>query len=178
MRNKFFFNKNLFELEEDESKWDEIDYEISLRKMASNVMLKISSLLELVHTNNGGEPSEYIPFSLEAALLLSASITFDLHDNHMSFSTFSVYCECCKTKIYNEPAAIHTMSDVMKSLPDAMFCHKLGHFIDGEKIQNYLFDRNFEYTLIKHCCPHDYDTTPNDSCIGNDQEFLDGFNSH
>ncbi len=57
--------------------------------MASNVMLKISSLLELVHMNNGGEPSEY----------------------------------------------------VMKSLPDAMFCHKLGHFIDGEKIQNYLFDR-------------------------------------
>ena len=123
MRNNFFFNKNLFKLEEDESESDEIDYENSLRKMASNVMLKISSLLELVHTNNGGEPSEYIPFSLEAALLLSALITFDLHDNDMSFSRFSVYCECCKTKIYNESAAIHTMSDVMKSLPDAMFCH-------------------------------------------------------
>ena len=121
-------------MEEDESESDEIDYEKSLRKMASNVMLKISSLLELVHTNNGGEPSEYIPFSLEAALLSSALITFDLHENNMSFSTFSVYCECCKTKIYNESAAIHTMSDVMKSLPDAMFCHKLGHFIDGEKI--------------------------------------------
>ncbi len=59
-----------------------------------------------------------------------------------------------------------------------MFCHKLGHFIDGEKIRNYLFDRNFEYMMIKHCRPHDYDTTPNDSCIGNDQEFLDGVNSH
>jgi hypothetical protein len=69
------------------------------------------------------------------------------------------------------------MSDVMKSLPDAMFCHKLGHFIDGEKIRNYLFDTNFEYTMIKHCRP-DYNTTPNDSCIGNYQEFLDGFNSH
>ncbi len=69
------------------------------------------------------------------------------------------------------------MSDVMKSLPDEMFCHKLGHFIDEEKIRNYLFDMNFDYTMIKHCCP-DYDTTPNDSCIGNDQEFLDGFNSH
>ncbi len=102
--------------------------------MALNVMLKISSLLELVHMNNGGEPSEYILFSLEAELLLSASITFELHDNDMSFSTFFVYCECCKTKIYNESAAMHTMSDVMKSLPDAMFCHKLGHFIDGEKI--------------------------------------------
>ncbi len=101
-----------------------------------------------MHTNNGGEPSEYIPFSLEAALLSSSSITFDLHDNDMSFSTFSVYCECCKTKIYNESAAIHTVSDVMKSLPNAMFCHKLGHFIDGEKIQNYLFDTNFEYTMI------------------------------
>jgi len=164
-------------LEEDESESDEIDYEKSLRKMASNVMLKISSLLELVHTNNGGEPSKYIPFSLEAALLLSALITFDLHDNNMSFSRFSVYCECCKTKIYNESAAIHTMSDVMKSLPDAMFCHKLGHFIDGEKIRNYLFDTNFEYKMIKHCRPYE-DTTPNDSCIGNDQEFLDGFNSH
>ncbi len=132
-------------MEEDESESDEIDNEKSLRKMASNVMLKISSLLlELVHTNNGGEPSEYIPFSLEAALLSSALITFDLHDNDMSFSTFSVYCECCKTKIYNEPTAIHTMSDVMKSLPDIMFCHKLGHFINGEKIQNYLFDTNFE----------------------------------
>ncbi len=31
--------------------------------------------------------------------------------------------------------------------------------------------------MIKHCCPHD-NTTPNDSCIGNDQEFHDGFNSH
>ncbi len=72
---------------------------------------------------------------------------------------------------------LYTMSDVMKSLPDAMFCHKLGHFIDGEKIRNYLFDTNFVYTMIKHCRPHD-DTTPNDSCIGNDQEFLDGFNSH
>ncbi len=72
-------------LEEEESKLDEIDYENSLRKMASNVMLKISSLLELVHMNNGGEPSEYIPFSPEAALLSSASITFDLHDNDMSF---------------------------------------------------------------------------------------------
>ncbi len=145
--------------------------------MASNVIMKISSLLELVHTNNGGEPSEFIPFSLEAALLSSATITFDLHDNDMSFSRFSVYCECCKTKIYNESAGIHTMSDVMKTLPDAMFCHKLGHFIDGEKIRNYLFDTNFKCTMIKHCCPHD-DTTPNDSCIGNDQEFLDGFNSH
>ncbi len=86
MRNNFFFNKNLFKLEEDESESDEIDYENSLRKIASNVMLKISSLLELVHTNNGCEPSEYIPFSLEAALLSSASITFDLHDNDMSFS--------------------------------------------------------------------------------------------
>ncbi len=148
-----------------------------LAKMASNVMLKISSLLELVHTNNGGEQNEYIPFSLEAALLSSALITFDLHDNNMPFSTFSVCCECCKTKIYDESAAIHTMSDVMKSLPDAMFCHKLGHFIDGEKIRNYLIDTIFEYTMIKHCRPHD-DTTPNDSCIGNDQEFLDGFNSH
>ncbi len=62
MRNNFFFNKNLYKLEEDESESDEIDYENSLRKMASNVMLKISSLLELVHTNNGGEPSEYIHF--------------------------------------------------------------------------------------------------------------------
>ncbi len=69
------------------------------------------------------------------------------------------------------------MSDVMKSLPDAMFCHKLGHFIDGEKNRNFLFDTNFEYKMIKHCRPHD-NTTPNDSCIGNDQEFLDGFNSH
>ncbi len=51
---------------------------------------------------------------------------------------FFVYCECCNTKIYNESAGIHTMSDVMKSLPDAMSCHKLGHFIDGEKIRNYL----------------------------------------
>ena len=99
-------------MEEEESELDEIDYENSLRKVASNVMLKILGLLELVHTNNGGEPSEYIPFSLEAALLSSALITFDLHDNNMSFSTFSVYCECCKTKIYNESAAIHTMSDV------------------------------------------------------------------
>ncbi len=99
-------------MEEEESELDGIDYENSLRKMASNVMLKISSLLELVHTNNGGETSEYIPFSLEAALLSSASITFDLHDNNMSFSTFSVYCECCKTKIYNESTAIHTMSEV------------------------------------------------------------------
>ena len=32
--------------------------------------------------------------------------------------------------------------------------------------------------MIKHCRPHDYDTTSNDSCIGNDQEFLDSFNSH
>ncbi len=64
MRNKIFFNKNLFKLEEDESELDEIDYENSLRKMASNDMLKISSLLELVHTSNGGEPSKYIPFSL------------------------------------------------------------------------------------------------------------------
>ena len=71
MQNKTFFNKNLFKLEEDESESDEIYYENSLRKMASNVMLKISSLLELVHTNNGGEPSEYIPFSFEAALLSS-----------------------------------------------------------------------------------------------------------
>ncbi len=31
--------------------------------------------------------------------------------------------------------------------------------------------------MIKHCCPHN-DTTPNDSCIGIDQGFLDGFNSH
>ncbi len=85
-------------MEEDESESDEIDYEDSLRKMASNVMLKIPSLLELVHTNNGGEPSKYIPFSLVAVLLSSASITFDLHENDMSFSTFSVYCECCKTK--------------------------------------------------------------------------------
>ncbi len=88
----------MFKLEEDESKSDEIDYGNSLRKMALNVMLKISSLLELVHTNNGGEPSEYIPFSLEAALLSSALITFDLHDNDMSYSRFSVYCECRKTK--------------------------------------------------------------------------------
>jgi hypothetical protein len=65
----------------------------------------------------------------------------------------------------------------MKSLLDAMFCHKLGHFIDGEKIRNYLFDTNFEYTMIKHCRLHD-DTTPNDSSIVNNQEFLDGFNSH
>ncbi len=108
-------------MKEEESKSDEIDYENSLRKMTSNVMLKISSLLELVHMNNGGEPSKYIPFSLEAALLLSASITFDLHDNDMSFTRFSMYCECCKTKIYNESAAIHTMSDIMKSLLDAMF---------------------------------------------------------
>jgi hypothetical protein len=121
-------------LEEEKSESDEIDYENSLRKMASNVMSIISSLLELVQANNGGEPSEYIPFSLEAALLSSASITFDLHDNEMSFSEFSVYCECCKTKIYNESAAIHTMSDVMKSLPYAIFCHNLGNFIDGEKI--------------------------------------------
>ncbi len=59
IQNNIFFNKNLFKLEEDKSKSDEIDYEKSLRKIASNVMLKISSLLELVHTNNGGEPSEY-----------------------------------------------------------------------------------------------------------------------
>ncbi len=87
----------MFKLEEDEFESDEIDYENSLRKMASNVMLKISSLLEVVHMNNGGEPSEYIPFSLEATLLSSALIMFDLHDNDMSFSRFSVYCECCKT---------------------------------------------------------------------------------
>ncbi len=31
--------------------------------------------------------------------------------------------------------------------------------------------------MINHCCP-DFDTTPNDSCIGNDQEFRYGFNSH
>ncbi len=31
--------------------------------------------------------------------------------------------------------------------------------------------------MIKHYRT-DYDTTPNDSCIGNDQEFLHGFNSH
>ncbi len=129
-----------------------------------------------MHTNNDGEPSEYIPFSLEAALLSSASIRFDIHDDEMSFLKFSVYCECCKTKIYKESAPIHTMSDVMKSLPDAMFCHKLGHFIDGENIRSYLFDRNFEYMMIKHCSPCN-DTSPNDSCIGNDQEFLDGFNS-
>ncbi len=86
MLDNFFFNKNLFKLEEDKSKLDEIDYEYSLRKMTSNVMLKISNLLELVCTNNGGEPSEYIPFSLEAALLSSALITFDIHDNGMSFS--------------------------------------------------------------------------------------------
>ncbi len=40
-----------------------------------------------------------------------------------------------------------------------------------------LFDMNFEYTMINHCRP-DYDTTPNDSCIENDQESLDGLNSH
>ena len=93
MQDNVFYNKNLYKLEGEEFELDEIDFEISLRKMALNVMLKISSLLELVHTNNGGEPSKYIPFSLEAALLSSASITFDLHDNDMSFLTFSVYCE-------------------------------------------------------------------------------------
>ncbi len=31
--------------------------------------------------------------------------------------------------------------------------------------------------MINHCHP-DFDTTPNDSCIRNDQEFFDGFNSH
>ncbi len=36
MQNKIFFNKNLFKLEEDESELDEVDYEKSLRKMASN----------------------------------------------------------------------------------------------------------------------------------------------
>ena len=39
------------------------------------------------------------------------------------------------------------------SLPDAMFCHKLGHFIDGEKIRNYLFDTNFKYTMINIVAP-------------------------
>jgi hypothetical protein len=66
---------------------------------ATKVLLKVSAILELAHTNSGGSPSEYIPYSLEAALLSSSMIKFQTVGEALAHSSFVIFCECCE-KIY------------------------------------------------------------------------------
>ncbi len=73
--------------------------------------LKVSAILELAHTNNGGLPNKYIPHSLEVALLSSAMIKFHTPATGLPHSSFAVYCECCKKK--HQDDSCFTMEDAM-----------------------------------------------------------------
>jgi hypothetical protein len=84
--------------------------------------LKVSAILELAHTNNGGLPNRYIPYSLEAALLPSAMIKFHTPAIGLAHLSFTMYCGCCETNTYQD-CSFFTMEQAMMVLPDAIFCH-------------------------------------------------------
>ncbi len=63
----------------------------------------------------------------------------------------------------------------MTFLPDAIFCHKLLAVLGETVIKHYLFDNDFDFSLIQKCTDgmsNHYNC--NDCCIGNDQQLLDG----
>jgi hypothetical protein len=49
------------------------------------------------------------------------------------------------------------MAEAMKTLPDAIFCHKFWAVHEDKEIKLYLFDKHFEVTGIKKCT----ETMPN-----------------
>jgi hypothetical protein len=77
IQDSVFHNKNIVTLDQGiELHPDPPDFEAAIILKANNLSLKVSAILELVHTNNGGLPNKYIPYSPEAALLSSAMIKF------------------------------------------------------------------------------------------------------
>ncbi len=150
------------------------DYEQVITHNATKVSLKVSAILELEHTNSSGSPSKYIPYSLEAALLSSSMIKFQTVGEALTHSSFVIFCECCEKYIYKEEKSAFTMAEAMRSLPDAMFCHKLLPVLGKKSITQYLFDKDFDFSCIQSCVDGMSDQhTQNDCCIGNDQQFLD-----
>ncbi len=115
------------------------------------MLLKVSAILELAHTNSGGSPSEYIPYFLEAALLSSSMIKFQTVGEALAHSSFVIFCDCREKNIYKEETSAFTMAEAMRSLPDAMFCHKLLPVLGKKLITQYLFDKDFDFSCIQNC---------------------------
>ncbi len=138
-----------------------------ITETAKNVSLNVSAILELAHINIGD-----VPYSLEAALLSSAHIRFHTGKEEIACA-YHIFCECCKQNIYNNETASFLMDEAMMMPPDAIFYHKFKAILGGE-IRQYLFDKDFEVTVINMCTDyvHTHDTCI-DCCIGNDQQILD-----
>ncbi len=82
---------------------------------AKNVSLSISAILELAHTNDKG----VIPYSLEAALLYSAQISFHTGEKEYACK-YDIFCECCGKNIHENESHSLSMAQAMTILPDAL----------------------------------------------------------
>ncbi len=168
-----FLNENIITVKEDNKSFsDDDDYQVVITETAKDVLLNVSAILELAHTKIG-----HVPYSLEAALLLSAHIKFHIGIDEIACA-YHIFCECRKQNIYNNETTPFPMNKAMMVLPDAIFCHKFMAIL-GEDIQQYLFYKDFEVTGITMCtdCIFYCDTCI-DCCIGNDQQILDALSSN
>ena len=71
IRKDVFLNENIVTVKQNIKILDAEDYQEVIAETAKNVLLNVSAILELAHTNIGD-----IPYSLEAALLSSAHVRF------------------------------------------------------------------------------------------------------
>ncbi len=115
-----------------------------ITETAKNVSLNVSAILELAHTKIGD-----VPYSLEAALLISAHIRFHTGIDEIA-CRYHIFCECCIQNIYNNETTPFLMDKAMMALPDAIFCHRFMAILE-EDIRQYLFDKDFEVTGITMC---------------------------
>jgi hypothetical protein len=129
---------------------------------AKHISLNLSAVVELLYEHGSKEfkAFEHSSYSVEDIGTSQASIKFccrKVNDIYKPFDcdSFELHCKCCGKNVFTDDIS-RSMDEVLKLLPDAMFCHLFKKVLPPNKISAYLFDNDFDHRTIKTCETIDY----------------------
>jgi hypothetical protein len=129
---------------------------------AKHISLNLSAVVELLYEHGSKEFKAFghSSYSVEDIATSQASIKFccrKVNDIYKPFDcdSFELHCKCCGKNVFTDDIS-RSMDEVLKLLPDAMFCHLFKKVLPPNKISDYLFDNDFDHSTIKTCEKIDY----------------------
>ena len=125
-------------------------------RFAESMSLDLANVIELLFDHGPSEMTNFIhsKYSVEDIVCSQGRIQFNcqIGENgayeRFECDSFKLCCKCCGGNVFKNDTP-SGMDDILKVLPDAMFCHIFKEVVPN--INQYLFDQDFDQNQIKQC---------------------------
>lgn len=125
---------------------------------AKNTSLDMAIVIELLYCHGLKEKNYFSnsTYSVEDIAISEACIRFNCQKKDtgeyekLNFDSFLVCCKCCGRDIFTINDNTSGMDEVLKVLPDVMFCHFFKGVLMSD-VNEYLFYQNIDHSKIDQC---------------------------